>query len=183
MAVSAASSKIGVTLLTNLLTVALLSQPPAQAGIDRDAISVGIPFEVDLVGLAFGVHPELLWRPINADGGFNLRAAAGVMAGPEFTLISPLALGVRQEIGPSWRVQPGLGMGVQWQSFAVYTDKVHHRMDMYMEATVHVKVHESYDVGLQLSPEFGMMGVGPDGVYSTFGLGMAVRLNVQRNGL
>ena len=46
-----------------------------------------------------------------------------------------------------------------------------------------MRVHEDYDVGLQLSPEIGMMGIGGEGAYSTFGLGMAVRLNVQRNTL
>jgi hypothetical protein len=145
--------------------------------------SVGAPVEVDLVGLAVGLHPEVLFRPFTADGGFHLRAAAGVMAGPELTLLSPLALGIRQELFPRKRVQPGLGTGVQWQSFAVYGDHIHHRLDMYMELAVHVRVHEDYDVGIQLSPEIGMMGIGGEGAYSTFGLGMAVRLNVQRNTL
>ena len=179
----AASSKTGGTLLTSLITSVLLMQPSAQADIDPASLSVGVPIEVDIVGLAFGVHPELLWRPIAADSGFHLRAAVGVMAGPELTLISPLALGLRQEFAPRRMIQPGIGTGLQWQSFAVYGDGVHHRMDMYMEATIHVEVHEHYDVGLQLSPEIGMMGVSSEGLYSTFGLGMAVRLNVQRNGL
>ena len=96
---------------------------------------------------------------------------------------SILFIRVLKRCGPNWRVQPGLGAGVQWQSFAVYSDRVHHRMDMYMEATVHVRMAEDYDIGLQVSPEFGLMGVSSEGLYSTFGLGMAVRLNVQRNGL
>jgi len=150
---------------------------------DASRWSVGVPVEVDVVGFAVGLHPEVLYRPFNPDGGFNVRAAAGTMVGTELTLISPLALGLRQELFPTKRVQPGLGMGMQWQSFAVYGDSLHHRMDMYMELTVHTQVHDDYDVGLQLSPEIGLIGVGEEGLYSTFGLGMAVRLNVQRNSL
>jgi hypothetical protein len=188
-----ASSRTGGTLLTSLALIGLglastepaapESPQTAESRWSGERWSVGTPVEVDLVGLAVGLHPEVLYRPFKADGGFHLRAAAGVMAGPELTLLSPLALGIRQELFPRRRVQPGLGTGIQWQSFAVYGDHVHHRLDMYMELAVHVQVHEDYDVGLQLSPEIGMMGVGGEGAYSTFGLGMAVRLNVQRNTL
>lgn len=149
---------------------------------DGDRWSVGVPAEVDLVGLAWGLHPEALYRPFREDGGFHLRAAAGVMVGREVTLVSPLAVGVRHEFFPTKRVQPSVGTGLQWQSFVVYEDKVHHRVDMYMETSLHVRVHEDYDVGLQMSPEFGFLGFGGGGAYSTFGLGMAVRLNVQYNG-
>ena len=144
--------------------------------------SLGVPLELDVVGLAIGVHPEALYRPFDPEGGFHLRAAAGTMFGPELTLISPLALGVRQEFFPRKRVQPGLGTGFQWQTFAVYGDGAHNRIDMYMEMSLHVRVQDDFDVGLQISPEFGLVGMGKDGFYSTFGLGMATRLNVQWNG-
>ena len=144
--------------------------------------SLGVPLEVDVVGLAVGVHPEALYRPLDPEGGFHLRAAAGAMFGRELTLLSPLAFGVRQEMFPSKMIQPGVGLGLQWQTFVVYEDKVHNRIDMYMEMTLNVRVHEEFEVGLQLSPEFGMIGMSNQGLYSTFGLGMASRLSVQYNG-
>jgi hypothetical protein len=44
------------------------------------------------------------------------------------------------------------------------------RLDLTMEATLDVRVAEGWRVGLQVSPEFGMVG--------GFGLGMATRLGV-----
>ena len=60
--------------------------------LDADHFSVGLPAEVDLVGLAFGVRPELLWRPFG--GATHVRVATGLMVGPELAFV-PFSLSVR----------------------------------------------------------------------------------------
>ena len=151
--------------------VILLLGAALAAPLDADRFSVSLPAEMDLVGLAFGLHPELLWTPLGPQGAFHVRAATGLMVGPELALV-PLSLGVREVAFPTRRVRPGVGMGVQLQSF--FPD--HHppvlRLDLTMEATLDVAVAEGWRVGAALSPEFGMVG--------GFGLGMAARLGVER---
>ena len=152
--------------------IVLLSALSAHAGaLDAERFTVGLPAEVDLVGLAFGVRPELLWRPIQPDGAFHLRTATGVMVGPELTLV-PVSLGVREVFFPRRRVRPGLGIGMQLQSFFPRQHAPVFRLDQYLELTLDVAISETWRAGLQLSPEFGMV--------PGFGLGMAARVGVSR---
>ncbi len=154
-----------------MVSLTLLSLGAALAApLDPERFSVGLPAEMDLVGLAFGLHPELLWRPFDADGAFHVRAATGLMVGSELALL-PVSLGVREVFFPTRKVRPGLGMGVQLQTFFPNHHPPVSRLDMTMEATLDVAVAEGWRVGLQLSPEIGM---------TSFGLGMATRLGVQR---
>jgi hypothetical protein len=136
---------------------------------DSERFTVGLPLELDLVGLAVGAHPELLWRPLKPDGALHLRTGTGLMVGPELTLL-PLSLGVREVFLPRRAVRPGLGTGVQLQTFFPRQHEPVVRLDLTIEATLDVRVAEGWRVGLQVSPEFGMVG--------GFGLGMATRLGV-----
>lgn len=143
---------------------------PAQAGaLDADHFTVGLPIEADLVGLAFGVHPELTWRPFRADGAFHVRAATGVMVGPELALV-PLSLGVREVFFPRQMVRPGLGVGVQLQNFFPYGHEPVTRLDQYLEFSLDVRVQEGLRIAAALSPEFGLVG--------GFGLGFAARAGI-----
>ncbi len=153
--------------MVSLLLGAALAAPP-----DLERLSVGLPVEMDLVGLAFGLHPELLWRPLGEQGAFHVRGATGLMVGPELALL-PLSLGVREVFFPARKVRPGLGAGVQLQTFFPRQHAPTARLDLTMEATLDVEVAEGWRVGLQISPEFGMVG--------GFGLGMATRIGVQRD--
>lgn len=156
-----------VSLVSTLLLGGALAAP-----FEQDRLSVGLPLEMDLVGLAFGLHPELLWTPFDANGAFHLRAATGLMWGPELGLL-PVSLGVREVFFPTRMVRPGLGAGVQLQSFFPNGHPPVSRLDMTMELTLDARVAEGWRVGMQLSPEFGMVG--------GFGLGMAARLGVQKD--
>ncbi|TNE85256.1 MAG: hypothetical protein EP330_26375 [Deltaproteobacteria bacterium] len=151
------------------LAVGLGLSTPA-AALETDRFSLGLPAEVDLVGLAFGVHPELLFRPIQPDGALHLRFAPGLMVGPELAFV-PIALGVREVMFPRKRVRPFLGTGLQLQNFVPYGHPVLTRLDMALELGVDVRVADQWGVGLQLSPEIGLVG--------GFGFGMAVRLGAQ----
>lgn len=157
-------------LMLGLATAAEPNERTSMAAAER--FSVGLPIEANLVGLSFGVHPELLYRPFRPDGWFHLRAATGFTAGPELSSV-PLSLGFREVFFFGKRVQPGLGAGVQLQNFIPYGHAPVTRLDMTMEATLDVQVAEGWTVGAQLSPEFGMVG--------GFGLGMATRIGVRRD--
>lgn len=152
------------------LAAALLLAPMSAAAVEAERFSLGLPAEVDLVGLAFGVHPELLFRPVQPDGAFHLRFAPGLMIGPELAFV-PIGFGIREVALPRKRVRPFAGAGVQVQNFVPYGHPVVTRLDMTLELGVDAQVADDWRVGLQLSPEVGLAG--------GFGFGMAVRAGVQ----
>lgn len=155
-------------MISTILSVSLLSG--AASALETESFSLGVPLEADVVGLAFGVHPELLWRPFDPAGRFNLRAATGIMAGPELALV-PVSLGFRQMLRPEKVFRPGFGAGVQFQAFLPYGHELVPRLDQYYEFYFDVATSDSLRVTAALSPEFGWVG--------GFGLGMAARLGVQ----
>ena len=53
-----------------------------------------LPAEVSVIGLTVGVRPEFLFQPFQSARWFELRAAAGVLPGPEY-LSTPLSVGIR----------------------------------------------------------------------------------------
>jgi len=168
---ASSAGDFGVAVFSFLIVLtSIASSSATAASLDAEHFSAGLPVEVDLVGLAFGLHPELLWRPFDPEGAFHLRAATGVMVGPELTLV-PVSLGFREVFLPTRTVRPGLGFGLQLQNFFPYGHEHILRLDQYMEITVDVRVRDDMRVGLELSPEFGWLG--------GFGLGMATRVGVQ----
>lgn len=124
----------------------------APAGGVRDHFSAGAGAEVDLVGLAYGVRPELLFRPV-ADAGGNLRLAVGLMAGPELTFL-PVALGYRQIFRQGRKVQPHLGAGLEWQTFWYGGDSPASRPAIYIETGFELEVVRNAWVGIQYGPDF-----------------------------
>lgn len=151
------------------MLISLLSTVLAGA-LDADHFSVGIPAEVDLVGLAFGVRPELLWRPFG--GATHLRLATGVMAGPELVFV-PLSLSVRGRWFPKGRVHPIAGLGAELQTFYASDHPVVARPSYFGELGVDVDVKEDWSVGLVLEPGFAPSPL--------LGFGAAVRLGVVRS--
>jgi hypothetical protein len=55
---------------------------------------VALPVEASVIGLTVGVRPEFLFQPFEGARWFELRAAAGVLPGPEY-LSTPLSVGIR----------------------------------------------------------------------------------------
>lgn len=149
---------------TSLLVAAALAGP-----LDADRFSVGVPAEVDLVGLAFGVRPELLWRPVKADGATHLRVATGVMAGPELVFV-PLSATVRGRWFPKGDVHPMLGTGAELQTFYSSGHPPVARVAWVGELGLDVDVAERWSVGLVLEPGFAPRPL--------IGFGMAARLGV-----
>ena len=159
-------------MISSLSLLASLASAPVEASpMEKEHFSVVVPAEVNLVGLAFGVHPELLWRPFSPDGSFHLRAAVGFGAGPEMVIL-PISIGARQIFFPTRMIRPGLGMGLQTPNFFPYGHDLVFRVDTYFETTLDVRVRDDIRIHMAMSPEFG-------GIYGGFGLGMAARVGVQ----
>lgn len=157
-------------MISMISLLGLLAAGPAQAAaLDADRFTLGIPVEVNLVGLSFGTQPELLWRPFSQEGRFHVRAATGFVAGPELALV-PVSMGTRGVFFPTSKVRPGMGLGLKMQAFMPYGHETILRLDQYYELTLDVAVKDGIRVGMELSPEFGWIG--------GFGLGMAARVGV-----
>jgi hypothetical protein len=133
--------------------------------------SLGLPAEVNLVGLAVGVRPELLWQPFDPEGAMQVRFAVGIAAGPELLFV-PVDLGLRVRWFPQQRVHLLTGAGWELQTIhAARIDSVV-RSAFYMELGLEVEVTESWSVGGMAEVDFAPPPV--------FGFGAAARLGVTR---
>ena len=157
-------------ILTFSLFAALGAGAAEASPLDPEHFSIAVPLEANMVGLSFGLHPALLWRPLDPQGAFHVRASTGLMMGPELSQV-PVSLGLRQVFFPTRTVRPGMGLGLQVQNFFPKDHAMVTRIDQYYELTVDARVSDGWRVGLEMSPEFGWIG--------GFGLGMAVRLGLQ----
>jgi len=154
-----------------LSTLALFSTMNAHAGaLDADRFTLLLPAQVNVVGLSAGVMPGMLWRPLGPDSRAHVRAAVGIVAGPELAVV-PVAVGVRGVLRPDKTFRPGFGAGLQFQAFMPYGHELVPRLDQYYEFTLDYEVRDGLRVAAELSPEFGWIG--------GFGLGMVGRLGVQ----
>ncbi len=158
-----------------LLAVLALAAPAAAQEIDAQAtvaprslgdhFSVGAGLEVDLVGLAYGVRPEVLFRPV-ADGGAHIRLAVGALAGPELWFM-PVALGYRHLWSKGRKIRPHLGGGVELQTFWFGGGSPVSRAAFYAETGFEFEVFKGGWVGLQYGPDFAP--------FSHFGFGFVAR--------
>lgn len=164
-----------------LLSGLLLGGVTAEArdtlfGVSTNELTVGAPLEVDVVGLAAGVHPEVLWRPLEEGSGLRLRASSALKFGSEFTLLAPLSLGLRWQTSSQRLVQAQFGTGFQWKMFLVPDSGAHQRIDWYWELGVNARVAPKQRLGLTIVPEFGLANITAEGLSGTFGLGLAARV-------
>ena len=159
-------------MISTLSLLASLASAPVEASpLDAEHFSVAVPAEINLVGLTFGAHPEVLWRPFNPDGAFQLRGSVGLGVGPEM-VVFPVSIGARQLFFPTRMIRPGLGMGIQLPNFLPRGHDFVFRVDSYFEASVDVRIREGMRLGFAMSPQFG-------GIYGGFGLGMSARLGLE----
>ena len=144
----------------------------AVAAPSPDRLAVGLPAEVDIVGLAVGARPELLWQPFDAEGRLHLRAAAGLLLGREY-LYTPVGLGARWIGRPERRWHPVGGLGLEQQNFWVTDARPVTRTAMAFDLGLQMEARPGDHIGLLLSPEFAFLGEpGP---------GLSVRVALQRD--
>lgn len=118
---------------------------------DPSRVSIAAYLQVDLLGLAVGVRPEVLYRPFRATRGANLRFGFGLLPGPEYFFL-PIALGWRQHFVPHHRVTLELGAGYEQQFFFVRDAPAVTRGLMYAEFGLAVRVASRGWLGVQVSP-------------------------------
>ena len=78
------------------LTLVMLSGMFAtNASADNSTgLSYVIPMEVTVVGLTYGIKPELVYTPFEKAKWLEAKASFGIMPGPEY-FSTPLSLGIR----------------------------------------------------------------------------------------
>ena len=182
--------KIGGFMRTNywvfcLFFAGILCTPlRVEAQSSQERLALELPFQVNLVGLSFGLQPEVLFRPFHKHryvGGLHLRGALGVYGGAELLHLAPIAIGARWIFFYGWRVQPFLGLGLVWQLFLPYDTHAANRIDMTMELGMRVAITRGWHVGFNFSPEFGLVNITSLGFSGSFGLGLAARITVTKD--
>lgn len=138
----------------SLISLLLFSSPAWATEVRAGApLTLGVPLEVDVVGLAYGIHPEVVWYPFPTSGA-GFRAAFGLLPGPEY-FYWPVEVGYRHEWFRRGDLRPHVGAGFQQQSFLVDGDEIFSRPMVYGEFGARLRVWTDGWVGLQLSPEAG----------------------------
>lgn len=127
------------------------------------------PLEVTLVGLTFGVRPELLFRPGAVGTVSRLRLAFGVLGGPD-QLFLPLSLGYRAQFRQDSVVQPAVGLGVELQHRVVSDLPAVRQFGVYLEGGVGFAVSPHLSLSAMFSMDLMLVG-GP-------GVGFGPRLGV-----
>lgn len=117
--------------------------------------SAGVPVEVNIVGFALGVRPELLYRPFDPGGGTHLRFAVGVLPGFEFVFV-PINVGWRHIYRREHRVQPNFGAGFEQQFFLISGEDTIHRPSFYLEGGFDVRLSSSAHLGFQIATDLAL---------------------------
>jgi hypothetical protein len=136
-----------------LLTVLVATGAWAQ----ESRFELAVPAEVTLVGLTFGVRPELLFRPGEPGTVSRLRLAFGVLAGKD-QLFLPLSLGYRAQFRQAHVVQPMLGAGLELQHRLVSDFEPVRQFGVYLEAGVGFAVSPRVSVGLMFGMDLMLFG-------------------------
>ncbi|MDP1829305.1 MAG: hypothetical protein Q8L48_38930 [Archangium sp.] len=139
-------------------TSALLTALLASAAAAQDSrFEVNVPVEVTLVGLTFGVRPELLFRPGEPGSVSRLRLAFGVLGGPDH-LFLPLSLGYRAQFRQAHVVQPAVGLGLELQHRLVNDLAPVRQFGAYLEGGVGFAVSPRVSVSVMLGLDLMLFG-------------------------
>lgn len=120
---------------------------------DPSRFSVAGHLEAQVVGLAFGVRAEALYRPFRPDRGANLRVGLGLQGGPELAYL-PIDVGWRQHFVPHRILTLELGAGFEQQTFFSPDLWPVSRPAFYGEAGFAFQVTPGGWLGAQVVPSF-----------------------------
>lgn len=130
-------------------------------------LELQVPVEVTLVGLTWGVRPELLVRPGEVGTVSRLRVAVGVFIGRDQVFL-PLSLGYRAVFRQGRIVQPAVGAGLELQHRLVSDLAPVRQFGVYVEGGVGFAVSPRLSLGLMVALDLMLVG-GP-------GIGLGPRL-------
>ena len=137
--------------------LALAGAPAAEAGPALTRFELVVPAEVTLVGLTFGVRPELLFRLGEEGTRSRLRLAAGLFIGPEHTFV-PVSFGYRALFRQGATVQPIVGLGVEFQQRFVSDLPTVRQGAVYVEGGVSFELTARWSVGAMISIDVSLLG-------------------------
>ncbi|MBK7078282.1 MAG: hypothetical protein IPH44_39065 [Myxococcales bacterium] len=162
------TSAIARPLLAVLLAAtAARADPPDECATAPARFTIAVPAEVTVVGLTYGLRPEVAYRPGALGSASRLRLAVGVLDGPD-QLFVPLSLGYRAMFRGRQRVQPAVGAGVELQ----------HRLVSDYPAVRQYGVYVEVGVGIAATPRlaFGLMVAIDVMLYGGPGAGLGPRV-------
>ncbi|MBP9087656.1 MAG: hypothetical protein KBG15_16155 [Kofleriaceae bacterium] len=132
--------------------------------------TVGLPAEVTVVGLTMGIRPEVLYRFGCAGTRSRLRAAIGVLNGPDQFFV-PVSVGYRAIFRQRSTVTAMVGVGGEWQNRIVSDLPTVRQYGLYLEGGVGIKATARFTIDFAVALDVMVFG-GP-------GIGLGPRLGVQ----
>lgn len=132
--------------------------------------TVGLGLETAIVGLSFGVRPELQYRLGPPGTISHFRTSVGLLFGPEFTFV-PVSIGYRAVFRQGKTVQPLLGTGLQSNFFLVSGGPVFAQLGVfYLEGGSGFALNDRLSIGAAASLEWAFIGEpGPGLALRVFG--------------
>jgi len=144
----------------DVFALAALAIGTATAGVARAEPGpwiVGVDGEASVIGESFGTRAEVAWRLGPAGTVSHLRAAIGVLPGPEFTFV-PVSLGYRALWRADRTVQPFAGAGWENQHFVISNAPTEHRwLVLYVEGGCGFAVAPQVTLGLATSLDWSFV--------------------------
>lgn len=131
--------------------------------------TIAVPAEVTVVGLTYGLRPEVLYRFGDGRAVGRLRLAVGVLDGPD-QLFVPVSAGYRASFRQVARVRPAVGVGVELQHRLVSDFHAVRQYGLYVEGGLDVAIAPRWSIGAMVAIDVMLYG-GP-------GVGLGPRLGV-----
>lgn len=149
-------TEIGAT----LVALALLGATPVRAGA-ASPVQLGVSAEGTVVGLSFGLRPEVAYRLGGPGTASRLRASVGALLGPEFFYL-PVSFGYRALYREGRLLQPLLGAGLELQNRMVTDAPVASSFGVYLEAGLLFGIGQNLSAGAVAGADVTFLG-GPGG--------------------
>jgi len=147
-----------------------IAAEPADSPAANSRFTAGLGLEVALVGLSFGLRPELQYRLGPRGTVSHFRTSFGLLFGPEFTFVSP-SIGYRAAFRQEKTVQPFVGLGLQSNFYLVSGGPVFSSPGVfYLEGGSGFALNERFALGGAANLEWSFLGEpGPGLAVRAFG--------------
>lgn len=140
-----------------LATTAARADPPGECATAPARFTIAVAAEVTVVGLTYGLRPEVVYRPGAPGAASRLRLAVGVLDGPD-QLFVPLSLGYRAVLRGRHVVQPAVGAGVELQHRLVSDYPAVRQYGVYVEGGVGIAATPRLAFGLMVAIDVMLYG-------------------------
>jgi hypothetical protein len=139
-----------------LVAIALLGAAPARAE-PVSPVQLGVSPEMTLVGLAYGLRPEVNYRLGGPGTASRLRASVGALIGPD-SFYLPVSIGYRALYRESQTLRPLLGAGLELQNRIVSDAPAASSLALYLEGGLMVALGERLSAGAVAGADVTLVG-------------------------